>query len=235
VNLFVEKIPLSILKLMKSTIFLCLIMASILGRAQLREVKIIVLGKQDKPVRSARLEIFPAKQKASTDKNGTCLLKNISDSDSILITFPGSSVAGVYSLAGLTELQFNTVKSELVAFNPVTGNWINGQPRKVLKKGEFDVEAEIKNGAINLEDLLKRNPALMITGGTISLRNPVQTNVLTNTSPLIVIDGMAVRGGLAEANRLINIQQIESIEIEKDGTLWGKDAVNGAILIKLKK
>ncbi|MEI7420968.1 MAG: hypothetical protein WCK18_02695 [Prolixibacteraceae bacterium] len=71
---------------------------------------------------------------------------------------------------------------------------------------------------------------LMITFSVLA-----QTNVLTNTSPLIVIDGMAVRGGLAEANRLVNIQTIKSIDIERDETLWGKDAVNWAIIIKLKK
>jgi hypothetical protein len=220
---------------MKSTFFLYLLMISVLSMAQTRELKVTVTGKEDKPVKSVRLETFPSKQKASTDKTGVCILKNISDLDSLLITFPNSKVAGVYSLVGLNELQFSTLKSELVALNTASGTWINGQPRKVLRKGEFDVEAEIKNGAINLEDLLKRNPALMVTGGNISLRNPIQTNTLTNTAPLIVIDGMAVRGGLAEANRLVNIQTIESIEIERDGTLWGKDAVNGAIIIKLKK
>jgi hypothetical protein len=203
--------------------------------SQTRELKVTVSGKQDKPVRSVRLETFPAKQKGSTDKTGTCILNNISDKDSLMITFPNSSVAGVYSLTGLSELQFSTLKSEQVAFNPSTGQWITGLSRKILKKGEFDVEAEIKNGAVNLEDLLKRNPALMVTSGTISLRNPIQTNVITNTAPLLVVDGMIMRGGLAEANRMVSIQTIESIEIERDGTLWGKDAVNGVIIVKLKK
>ena len=189
-------------------------MTTVLATAQTREFKVTVTGKQDKPVRSVRLETFPEKQKASTDKTGTCILKNISDNDSLMVIFPNSSVAGVYSLAGLSELQFNTEKSEKIALNPSTGQWITGISRKILRKGEFDVETEIRNGAVNLEDLLKRNPALMVTGGNISLRNPVQTNVLTNTAPLIVIDGLAVRGGLAEANRLVNIQQIESVVIE---------------------
>ncbi len=220
---------------MKIPSLLLLLIISISVLAQTRELKITVTGKQDKPVKSVRLETFPTKQKASTDKTGTCILKDISDKDSLLVTFPNSTVAGVYSLAGLSELKFNTEKSELAALNPASGNWINGQPRKVLRKGEFDVEAEIKNGANNLEDLLKRMPGLMVTGGNLSLRNPIQTNVLTNTSPLIVVDGMAVRGGLSEANRLVNVQTIQSISIERDGTLWGKDAVNGAIIIKLKK
>lgn len=221
------------MKVSKLLILLLIIHFSVL--AQTREVKITVLGKQDKPVKSVRIETFPEKQKSSTDKTGTCILRNISDKDSLMIIFPNSSIAGIYSLADITELQFNITKSELIALNIVTGNWISGQSRRILQKGEFDVESEIKNGAVNLEDLLKRNQGLMVTGGNISLRNPIQTNALNNTSPLIVVDGMAVRGGLAEANRLVNIQSIESIKIERDGTLWGKDAVNGAILIKLKK
>jgi len=153
----------------------------------------------------------------------------------LLIVFPGSSVAGVYPLSGLDELQFNTGESELTALNPATGSPVRGLARKIIQKGELDVESEIKNGATNLEGLLKRMPELMVTGGNISLRNAIQTNTITNTSPVLVVDGMVVRGGLAEANRIVAIQTIESIKIERDGTLWGKDAVNGAILIKLKK
>lgn len=204
--------------------------------AQNREFKASVLDKKGKPVKGARFETFPVKQKASTDKTGMCVLRDITDKDSLLVLFSGSSsLAGVYSLSGLSELQFNTEKTELVAYNPVTSSWITGKSKRIIRKGEFDVETEISNGATNLEDLLKRMPSLMVTGGNISLRTPVQTNAFTNTSPLIVVDGMAVRGGLSEANRTVNIHQIESIEIERDGTLWGKEAVNGAILIKLKK
>ena len=216
-------------------LFLICILTSSLA-AQNREFKVSVLDKKGKPVKGARFETFPSIQKASTDKTGTCTLKDLSDKDSLVVIFSGSSSrAGVYSVSGLSELQFNTEKTELVAYNPATSSWIPGKPRKILRKGEFDVENEILNGATNLEDLLKRMPSLMVTGGNISLRTPVQTNAFSNTSPLIVVDGMAVRGGLSEANRTVNIHQIESIEIERDGTLWGKEAVNGAILIKLKR
>ena len=105
----------------------------------------------------------------------------------------------------------------------------------MVRKGEFDVESEIKNGATNLEDLLKRIPSLMVTGGNISLRNTVRTNEFSDTTPLIVVDDLVIRGGLQEANRSVNIFMIESIRVEKDGTLWGRDGVNGVILIKMKK
>ena len=200
-----------------------------------RDVKVSVLNKQGKPVRSVKLEVFPSKKRATTDKTGICLLTGIAAGDSLLIVFPGSSVAGVYPLSGLDELQFNTGESELTALNPATGSPVRGLARKIIQKGELDVESEIKNGATNLEGLLKRMPELMVTGGNISLRNAIQTNTITTTSPVLVVDGMVVRGGLAEANRIVAIQTIESIKIERDGTLWGKDAVNGAILIKLKK
>lgn len=219
---------------MKSILFLLFILPFSLS-AQMRELKVTVLNKQNKPVKSVKMETFPTKQKASTDKEGVCTFINLTDKDSLLISFPGSSLSAAFSVAGLKELQFNTSKTELVAFDPITNSWVSGKGRKVFRKGEFNVDNEIANGANNLEDLLKRMPGLMVTGGTISLRNPVQTKEFSNTAPLIVVDGIAIRGGLSEANRTVNIHEIESIEIERDGTLWGRDAVNGAIIIKLKR
>jgi hypothetical protein len=203
--------------------------------AQNRELKITVQNKQGKPVKNVKIEVFTAKIKGSTDKNGVCTLENISEKDSLLISFSGSSVAGLFPVNGFSEMQFNTSRGELVAYNPVLEKWINGKSRKIVRKGEFDVEFEIKNGARNLEDLLKKMPSLMVTGGTVTLRNTIQTKEFTNNTPLIVIDNIVLRGGLEEANRVIDIHLIESIKVERDGILWGKDSVNGVILVKLKK
>jgi len=215
-------------------VFLLLILSGSLS-GQNRELKITVQNKQGKPVKNVKIEVFTAKIKGSTNKDGICTLRNISDKDSLLISFTGSSVAGLFPVSGISEMQFNTTKGELVAYNPVTDSWINGQSRKIVRKGEFDVEFEIKNGARNLEDLLKRMPSLMVTGGTVTLRNTIQTKEFSSNTPLIVIDNLVLRGGLAEANRVVDIHLIESIEVERDGILWGKDSVNGVIIVKLKK
>ncbi|MFA5849192.1 MAG: Plug domain-containing protein [Bacteroidales bacterium] len=220
---------------MKKILFFLLMVLSGSLLAQNRELKITVQNKQGKPVKNVKIEVFTAKIKGSTDKNGVCTLENISEKDSLLISFSGSSVAGLFPVNGFSEMQFNTSRGELVAYNPVLEKWINGKSRKIVRKGEFDVEFEIKNGARNLEDLLKKMPSLMVTGGTVTLRNTIQTKEFTNNTPLIVIDNIVLRGGLEEANRVIDIHLIESIKVERDGILWGKDSVNGVILVKLKK
>ncbi|OFY44376.1 MAG: hypothetical protein A2X18_01870 [Bacteroidetes bacterium GWF2_40_14] len=215
-------------------VFLLLVLSGSLS-GQNRELKITVQNKQGKPVKSVKVEVFTAKIKGSTDKNGVCILENLSEKDSLLISFSGSSFAGVFPVDGISEMQFNTSRGELVAYNPVSETWINGQSRKIVRKGEFDVDFEIKNGARNLEDLLKRMPSLMVTGGTVTLRNTIQTKEFGGNTPLIVIDNLVLRGGLAEANRTVDIHMIESIKVERDGLLWGKDSVNGVILVILKK
>lgn len=202
---------------------------------QNRQLKISVINNKEKPVRSVRIEILNSKIKGSTDKDGICVLENFSETDSLFVNFPGSALAGIFPVSGLREIQFNTSKNELIAFNPSSESWITGKARKVIRKGEFDIDNEILNGARNLEDLLKRMPSLMVTGGTVSLRSTVQTREFSSTAPLIIVDNFVVRGGLSEANRILDIRTIESIKVEKDGTLWSKEAVNGVILIRLKK
>jgi hypothetical protein len=220
---------------MKSLVCLILFSISAYCHCQGRELKIVVKDKKDMPVRSVIVETIPPGKDYRTDKSGICILAELKDVDSVLITFPGSSVKGAFPADLFAELQFNTSRSVLEAFDPASGAIITGREKRVIKKGEFDVAYEITAGAKNLEDLLKRMPQLMVTGGQISLRNPVQTAQFSNTSPLIVVDGFPVQGGLAEANRIVNIHTIESIEVLRDGTLYGRDALNGAIIVKLKK
>ncbi|MDD3990017.1 MAG: hypothetical protein PHP30_07990 [Bacteroidales bacterium] len=203
--------------------------------AQERELKVTVINHKNKPVRSVKLETFPGKEKGTTDKNGICTLVKITDEDSLIVIYPGAERSFHFSLTGVNELHFDTSKDEPVGYDPVKKNWVGGNVRKIIKKGELDIETEIRNGALNLEDILKRMPSLMVTSGTVSLRNAVKTNENPDISPLIVVDNFVVRGGLSEANRTVNINLIESITVEKDGTLWGREGLNGVILIKLKK
>jgi hypothetical protein len=220
---------------MKNLFLTIMLLLSTSLYTQERELKITVINLKGKPIRSVKAEMIHSKISALTDKTGILVIKGFSEEDSVLISFPGSEFAAIYPVKGINELHFNNSKNEQIAYDPATQSWMTGKSKKILRKGEFDVESEIRNGATNLEDLLKRMPSLMVTGGTLSLRNPVQTKEFSNTAPLIVVDNVVIRGGLQEANRVVNINFIESIKVERDGTLWGKDAVNGAILIRLKK
>lgn len=221
---------------MKRCLLLIMILIATVGYAQERELKIAVINLKGKPVRGIKAEMIHSKIEATTDKTGTLLIKGFTEDDSVMVTFPGDASAAIFPVRGIGELQFNTSKRDKIAYNPATQGWVTGKSKKIVRRGEFDVEAEIRNGATNLEDLLKRMPSLMVTGGNITLRNPVQTKEFSNVSPLIVIDNVAVSGGLQEANRSVNIHFIESITVEKDGTaLWGAKATNGVIMIKLKK
>jgi hypothetical protein len=220
---------------MKFIIIFLLLFLPVSVFVQGEKLKIVVMNKKEQPVKSVIVETIPQSGEFRTDKSGVCILENLTDVDSIMISFPGSSIKGAYALNSIEELHFSTSKSELEAFDPISGTWLTGKEKRIIKKGEFDVSYEITAGAKNLEDLLKRMPQLMVTGGEISLRNPVQTAQFSNTSPLIVVDGFPVRGGLAEANKIVNIHSIESIEVLRDGTLYGREALNGAIVIRLKK
>ncbi len=213
-----------------------MILIATVGYAQERELKIAVVNLKGKPVRGIKAEMIHSGVSATTDKTGTMVVKGFTEDDSVMVTFPGAASAAIFPVKGINELQFNTSKNEQIAYNPATQGWLTGKAKKIVRRGEFDVETEIKNGATNLEDLLKRMPSLMVTGGNISLRNPVVTKEFSNTSPLIVVDNVAVTGGLQEANRTVNIHFIESITVDKDGrALWGAQAGNGVIIIKLKK
>lgn len=218
----------------KIALILIMAFASIMY-SQERELKITVKNAKGKPVRAVKVETFPSNQKGSTGKEGICVLNGVTDKDSLIVVLPGAAKSLVFACAGISELQFDTSVKDPVGYDPLKKIWITANTRKIIKKGDLDIEAEIRNGAVNLEDILKRMPSLMVTSGTVSLRNAVSTNENPDISPLIVVDNFVVRGGLPEANRIVNINLIESVTVEKDGTLWGREGLNGVIIVKLKK
>ena len=96
-----------------------------------------------------------------------------------------------------------------------------------------DVPALLKQRSYrSLTDLLQGNvPGLNITSSGANLRG--NNSFMLDTEPLVVLDGVAI-GTIDQANRAVNINDIKSIDVIKDGAGWGVRGANGVILIKTK-
>ncbi|MBQ9138903.1 MAG: TonB-dependent receptor plug domain-containing protein [Alistipes sp.] len=97
------------------------------------------------------------------------------------------------------------------------------------KGGVLTAEMIEREGFSNLADALRaKATSLIVDGnGTVTIRG---VNSIGNPSPaLIVCDGMEI--GTINA---VNINDVASVEIQRDGTLYGFRGVGGVIVIKTK-
>lgn len=107
--------------------------------------------------------------------------------------------------------------------------------------GSFDIirQKDMDSPSVNIgKSLLGKIPGLaanqsadgQVTGFVIR----GQGGLLTNTAPLLVVDGFPIEGGLNS----INPNDVESISVLKDAaaaSIWGARASNGVIVVTTKK
>lgn len=97
-------------------------------------------------------------------------------------------------------------------------------------------EQIVKSGARDLYELLKgRVAGCVVTDNSINLRPSGNLGGLTggaasNFEPLFFVDGVECRGS-AQANARAPIENIQMVEVLKDGTNYGLRGTYGAILI----
>ncbi|MBQ2424387.1 MAG: TonB-dependent receptor plug domain-containing protein [Alistipes sp.] len=97
------------------------------------------------------------------------------------------------------------------------------------KGGVLTAEMIEREGFSNLADALRaKATSLVIDGaGSVTIRG---VNSIGNHAPaLIVCDGMEV-----SSINAVNINDVSSVEIQRDGTLYGFKGVGGVIVIKTK-
>jgi TonB-dependent SusC/RagA subfamily outer membrane receptor len=97
---------------------------------------------------------------------------------------------------------------------------------ELMEKYNFSSLAELLNGRVAGLNLNMNN-------GEVSARIRGERSLIGSNEPLVVLNGIAI-GTLNEANYSINVRDIKTIEIQKDGAAWGSRGANGVIVITTK-
>ena len=83
-------------------------------------------------------------------------------------------------------------------------------------------------GQMDLQEaLLGVMPALQLVNGELSLRGSTSLNA--SPRPLILVDGMETT-----SLSMVSINEVESVSLDRDGSMYGIRGANGVILITLK-
>lgn len=228
------------MKFLKVWLSCCLVLLGLAGTAQQNKtLNAIVLTDNGSPIAGASILLKKTGKGTSTNQDGKFTI-SYSASDTLIVSSLNYTSKQVH-LHGQTNLQITLQeKSQQVDEVVVVGY---GTQRKATLTGsvtQINADEINESKSPNIANSLAgRMPGLVVNnrsgepgadGSSILIRGSGTTG---NNAPLIVIDGVANRGGFER----LNPTDIESITVLKDASaaIYGAQAANGVILVTTKR
>lgn len=209
--------------------------------AQNKTVTGIVVNENGKPVKNVRISVLFTRIQEKTDKNGVFTIKKVEAGDSIQV-FPDKTHYAQFLLGDNNKLtmqlsaDFLRVKDERDEIKTFPFQTLTADNR--MRIGALITARMIeRSNSLYLVDALKEFvPGIQISPNesgeiTASIRGSRTLNV--STEPLVILNG--VESNLNHANQNVNVQDIETIEVHKDGLGYGLKGANGVIIVKTKR
>jgi iron complex outermembrane receptor protein len=209
----------------------------------IRNFKLKVVDRKEKPYQGIVVQLTRADNAYLTDDWGELAFPEVTDRDSLIIYLPGGRSA-VMSLDGLDSALVQLKKHRAYAGNNSQDRMIGigygsvNERNRTTPSSTIDVQELMKTqNFTSLYDLLQGRVAglsISTTGGnTYSATIRGQKTFYGSNEPLVVIDGIPV-GDLSTANGMINVRDIKTIDVLKEGSIYGSRGANGVILITTK-
>jgi len=209
-----------------------------------RDISLKILNKRGRPVRKVVVHSFHTNHAGITDRTGLFVFREMSDKDTISVILPKYGEA-LIPVAGMDSIVISLRSSVRYSYEDNFGQSNVIEKVKQTPGSTLDVPAMLKKRQYNsLAELLQGQVSGLYVSPAIS--NPIagdndrtSTNIRgvnsmnMSSEPLVVLDGVPF-GTIAEANRTIDVNDIKTIEIKKDGSGWGSRGANGVILIKTR-
>lgn len=221
---------------MKKWLTLCTVLCVVLSASAqdtLRPYSIKVVDRKGKPIPGLVVSVASRGSAFVTNEKGLVELEAVSDADSLIVFLPNIGETHI-PCKGTDSVQI-TVRSktrfrvqdrkEVVNLRANPSNTIENVP-ELLKKHPARNLAELLSGQI---------PGLYISMGPSGMTANIRgiNSIKSGTEPLIVIDGMAY-DSFSVVNSFLDVYSIQSIQVQKDGGLYGVRGANGVIIITTK-
>jgi len=219
-------------------VFTLLILISVGAFAQglnspTRNVYLKIIDKKGRPVSNIVIQSLNTGMTGITDRSGLFVFGNMSDNDIISMMLPKYGETTV-SAAGMDSIVVTLRSASRYSYVNDEGKSVIINKNKTASGSILDVPELLKQGNYkSLGELLSgRVAGLNVTqAGSATIRGT--NSFMLSSEPLVVLDGLPV-GTLSDAERMVNLYDIKTIEIQKSATEWGARGANGAILIKTK-
>ncbi|MDR1672190.1 MAG: TonB-dependent receptor plug domain-containing protein [Bacteroidales bacterium] len=173
-----------------------------------------------------------------TDRAGLFVFQDMTDSDSISVMLPSYGET-VIPVTGMDSIVVTVRSARRYSYLNSEGRSVIIEKDKIEPSTLLDVPALLKQRSCNsLYELLQgRVAGLDMTpsgsGGEVTANIRGQRSFMLSNEPMVVMDGMPI-GTISEANAIVNVHDIKTIEVLKSASEYGVRGANGVILIKTK-
>lgn len=198
-----------------------------------------ILDIKGKPAKKVQVMIKNDTQKISyTSSDGSFAFVGVKISDSLVI-FPSRNFKVSLLLNDSSFYEIRLDKGKLFVKTKESSRELSYQ-RNISNKprsGFLTREQIANSGANDLVELLRgRIPGLQILQGDNGYMALIRggSSMSLNSEPLFIVDGVEYEG-LSAANRAVNINDVISIEVQKEGFAYGLKGANGVIIIKCSR
>jgi len=202
--------------------FLCVNMDAIAQNSPNRDISLKVLNKKGRPVEKIVVQSIKTGKAGLTDRSGLFVFAAMSDDDTISVRLPKYGDTRI-PVTGMDSIVIKVRSTAQYSVNKTDGQSV------IINKNTLEM-----NTILNVPEMLKKrsySSLSQLLQGYISNRGV--SSISSSTQPLVVLDGRAM-GTLSEANNMINVYDIKTIVIQKDGFEWGARGANGVIIVKTR-
>lgn len=223
---------------MKRVVFVLMVLCSFCCldlMAQKRDVTGTVVNESGKPVKGVRISIVNTKIMERTNKKGEFRLKDVLPTDSAIVFLKGNRGAK-FLLGDVEQLQLQVKEGALAIGNGenVTSS-VSLETMYFKRYGSGNIVTRQmieRNNFLSIKEAIKAFiPGFSTSGGSNTIRGSKTLNL--STEPSVLVDGREMT--LDEADQSCNAQDVELIEVIKDGLGYGAKGANGVIIIQTKK
>lgn len=205
-----------------------------------REVTLRITDRRGRPQAGVVVQRVGRQDASMTDAAGKFVFHGLTDADSIVMMLPryGEATLPVAGLDSIVVTLRNTRQYTYYTGDAeITDGYTVGRESDRTQAGSLlDVQELLRTThATSLAELLQGRVAGLsvqrsATGGEVSANIRGQRSFLGSNEPLVVVDGVAV-GELSAANQMIDVRMIKSIDVVKEGSMYGSRGANGVIVI----
>lgn len=199
----------------------------------------VILSEKGKPIRNMNIWVKNSVDGVKTDKQGEFMLSGLNEKDTLIISVSKKQDAVIPLINRGDSIIITLKKNEFILRDdsqelivPYSNKTLMAFNPNILTRRQIE-----QSGANSLYDLLRGN----LPGVTVS---EVNGNILVtirggssfdlNNEPLFIIDGVEYRSSY-DAERSVNVNDIQQLEVLSDGAMYGIKGSNGAIVITTKK
>lgn len=211
-----------------------------------RDITLKVVNKKSRPLSGIVVLSTASDAGGLTDAKGSYVFKGLTNKDSLIVMLPEF---------GRTMIPVADYDSLLVRVrSPRSYSYFDPETNREINIGYTKIRASDKtspSSSLNVQELIERSnvsslydllvgrvPGLDIrrgngASGEISATMRGTKSFYGSNEPLVILDGIPF-DSIEAANAVVNVRDIKTLDVLKDGSIYGSRGANGVIVITTK-